>query len=480
MNNRKPPETRYSMRKRLKVDDEKKEEKQIPVKENNVQKLHKIFNFFTENKKNLAAEIKLDDCFRLMKLETEITELFESLLFQGNCDKNGTIQDRLLHEAIEGDNLPLLKQLIKRGDIKKSICSHEIPPLFELIAKEKFEWIEIFYKAGVSFKEQRTKSGMPLLHFTLKQKEVDKELMQKLLFYGAELSAKDSNDLTPLHYLLTEQVKMTNWQKKDFVKLFLKFGVNPNSRSLLEGETPLHTAVRNKNAIAVQLLLFYGADINLKNINNDTAFELMTKYPCHNALWRKNIDEDYICSTLMKHFFWLKLNCKHIDKTILSRRKIIYSKRHMKIDAIDIKTSEQFNVMFILIFGENKMANSYLTGDFHISTIMKREPYRYWKRFLKFRIKKSRQRYILLKKCETLFMQLFQLPSIFVKKMLKTLSTTDLRSLYAAFYPNSFMEKLIVESIKLTEDSDGESSVDQFQDNEDNNSDNSSSDESDD
>ncbi|XP_043478032.1 hybrid signal transduction histidine kinase G-like [Leptopilina heterotoma] len=453
MNNQKSPVRRYSLRKRLKTEGVQKNDP-VSCKEKNLRKLKAMLKFFTDKKQDLIAELKLNDCIRLMMLETQITEILDFSQFQGAGDKNGTIGDKLLHEAIEKKNLSLLKKLIKNQVLQKSICHHELTPLMELIAKGRSEWIDLFYKAGYSFKGEKTKSGLPILHFALQQEFISKELIKKLLSYGVELSSTDSNDLTPLHFLLSNQVNLPNYGKMEFVKLFLKFGANPNSSSKLTGETPLHTAVRNRNCYAVIHLLLYNANVNVKNVNNDTAFHLIA-----DRLERKfsklTVQEDKISLAFVKHIYWMKLNSKEIDKQITSHRngKIFKHNKHTKITSKN-NDEQHLNVISILTKSENQLMRIFNQNSLNISSVIERSPYCYWKRHFKFRIKTAKLRFILMNKCEMEFMKFTHLPSIFVQMVLKKLSTVELRSLFAALCPKSFMEKIKIESIKLTEDED--------------------------
>src|SRR6185295_3887607 len=82
------------------------------------------------------------------------------------------------------------------------------------------------------------------------------------------LSARDSDDSTPLHCAV--------WKgHREAVELLLKLGADVNATNKNDhwGTTPLHAAAHaNQNAIA-EMLIAKGADINARNLNGRTPLD---------------------------------------------------------------------------------------------------------------------------------------------------------------------------------------------------------------
>ena len=63
----------------------------------------------------------------------------------------------------------------------------------------------------------------------------------------------------------------------DVIKHLVHKGADVNRQTQLNKNTPLHYAAQDNNTVVTQLLLKYGADMNLKNINNKTSLDYARK-----------------------------------------------------------------------------------------------------------------------------------------------------------------------------------------------------------
>jgi ankyrin repeat protein len=101
----------------------------------------------------------------------------------------------------------------------------------------------------------KNSSGMTPLH--LAAGNGHKDVAELLLAHGAEVNAKNSSGMTPLHLAAGNG-------HKDVAELLLAHGAEVNAKDNF-GNTPLHCATIPETGV-MQLLLAHGADVNAKEI----------------------------------------------------------------------------------------------------------------------------------------------------------------------------------------------------------------------
>jgi hypothetical protein len=98
-----------------------------------------------------------------------------------------------------------------------------------------------------------------------------------LLDAGADIKAVNRHAQTPLHYACAGGPGLKGWNPKaqaKVIQILLDAGAEPNVTA--KGVAPLHTAVRNRCALAVETLLAGGADPALENKSGSTPAHLAT------------------------------------------------------------------------------------------------------------------------------------------------------------------------------------------------------------
>ncbi len=89
-----------------------------------------------------------------------------------------------------------------------------------------------------------------------------KELIKFLLAKKAEINARDSNDISPLHLVGVE--KYESQEKQDLAMLLVKNGADVNAKDK-EGNTPLHFAAAWGNSNVAEVFISNRAEVDPKN-----------------------------------------------------------------------------------------------------------------------------------------------------------------------------------------------------------------------
>jgi hypothetical protein len=99
---------------------------------------------------------------------------------------------------------------------------------------------------------------------------------RQLLERGADVRAQNRRGAEPLHSAMIGGPGAAPWnpsQQRAIIVCLIEAGGDPNAKAA-GGVTPLHRAVRNRCAGAVDVLLAFGADPHLRNDSGSTASDL--------------------------------------------------------------------------------------------------------------------------------------------------------------------------------------------------------------
>ena len=150
--------------------------------------------------------------------------------------------------------------------------------LYDAVLKGDFEGVRRYVNMGANI-NSIDNNGNTIIYRMALQKELSMDQLNSinyLLVKGADANKANYDGYTPLTAHLS-----SNLFNKEFIDRLLKYHAEVNATDF-EGDTPLHYAVMNNNLDAVTYLIDNGANVNVKNKDSIT--------PLHIAVQQKNYD----------------------------------------------------------------------------------------------------------------------------------------------------------------------------------------------
>ena len=150
--------------------------------------------------------------------------------------------------------------------------------LYDAVLKGDFESVRRYVSMGANI-NSIDNNGNTIIYRMALQKDLNMDQLNSinyLLVKGADANKANYDGYTPLTAHLS-----SNLFNKEFIDRLLKYHAEVNATDF-EGDTPLHYAVMNNNLDAVTYLIDNGANVNVKNKDSIT--------PLHIAVEQKNYD----------------------------------------------------------------------------------------------------------------------------------------------------------------------------------------------
>jgi ankyrin repeat protein len=143
--------------------------------------------------------------------------------------------------------------------------------IYHAIICGSIEDVRLFLDSGVNIETknydgaicERYYSGDTPLHCAVG--ELQKEILELLIAKGADVNARDEDDLSPLHYA----------SQKEISELLIAEGADVNAMDR-HGKTPLYTAAGGHKEV-VELLIANGVDVNVKDEDGETPLDYSEK-----------------------------------------------------------------------------------------------------------------------------------------------------------------------------------------------------------
>lgn len=186
--------------------------------------------------------------------------------------------------------------------LRSSSNENKTSTIFDFIAQNETEKLRHLIEKGQVHVNTKNERDWTLLHAAAQEEKI---VTVKMLFEnGADVNAVDKLGMTPLHHaVIAENIQV--------ISLLLDKGANVNARS--NHGTPLHTAagarncelikllhedetddaefdaVKINNIQVIQLLLENGADVNAKNDDGFTPYDLASSAEVRALLQVNNV-----------------------------------------------------------------------------------------------------------------------------------------------------------------------------------------------
>lgn len=171
-----------------------------------------------------------------------------------------------LNIAARNNDVETLQELLKSGRNQNCTDNRGWTALHEAAASNSLETLEILLKHPSTMLRVQTFEGQTAL-FLACNNVCSTKAIQLILNNVESIVNRTSNEnVSPLHVVCAQG-------RVEAVELLIKFGANINMQDF-DGDTPLHEAAREKHSPVVSLLLHAGADISLRNSYGLTPFLL--------------------------------------------------------------------------------------------------------------------------------------------------------------------------------------------------------------
>ena len=181
--------------------------------------------------------------------------------------------ERGIHRAVEDELMRLMRAIVRDDKtVVATLIAHEPSVTRQSIsvgatreAAPDFFFNEI---------DHYLYAGDTLLHAAAAGYRL--EIARLLLKHGANIAATNRRGAQPLHYAADGAPGSRNWNPEaqaGMIALLINAGADPNAMDK-SGVTPLHRAVRQRCAAAVDALLRNGSSVRLKNAHGSTPLHL--------------------------------------------------------------------------------------------------------------------------------------------------------------------------------------------------------------
>lgn len=237
---------------------------------------------------------------------------FTTLSYASSLSYKSYIAQPFLIEALQLNNLDQVKQAIQYGALLKNL-DQNLQTALHLAAfyNTSPEILEYLIDQGIDVNDL-DRLRQTALHEIVRHN--NPAAIQVLLEAQANVNAFDFKGNSPLHLVKDGKI----------AQLLINAQADINAQNI-DGETPLMLAIRKGYKTVVQTLLQNNADLYLKNIRNQTVFDLINN-PTLLCQYRQQDVTDQDCNDIVYIFHQHLYNTSPFTKPVKKMKKIIHRK----------------------------------------------------------------------------------------------------------------------------------------------------------
>ncbi|NWV96444.1 ASB10 protein, partial [Machaerirhynchus nigripectus] len=197
------------------------------------------------------------------------TDCLRLLLLRGAAVDFAPGGKTALHEACAAASTDCVRLLLSSGADPEAVSEDGYRPLHLCKSSDSIECVQQLLQHGASANSRTEDENDTALHVASRHGLA--EHVQLLLHHGAELEVKNKEGQTPLNAACAQQHQPQDMDRYYRVcQLLVESGACINAADQ-DQQHPLHLACKNANAQIVELLLAWGANVNVMNYGGNTA-----------------------------------------------------------------------------------------------------------------------------------------------------------------------------------------------------------------
>ncbi|KFW71498.1 Ankyrin repeat and SOCS box protein 10, partial [Pygoscelis adeliae] len=197
------------------------------------------------------------------------TDCLQLLLLRGAAVNFAPGGKTALQGACAAASTDCVRLLLRFGADPEAVSEDGYKPLHLCKSPDSIECVQQLLQHGASVNSRTEEEDDTALHIAARHGLTDH--VQLLLRYGAELEAKNEEGQTPLNAACAQPHQPQDMDRYYQVcQLLVESGASINAADR-DRQHPLHLACKNANAQVAELLLAWGANVNVMNYSGNTA-----------------------------------------------------------------------------------------------------------------------------------------------------------------------------------------------------------------